>query len=186
MEYSQQSVLRSQQANRFISSRLVSIEVRSGGDMRASRRASLVMRSILGSMQNSGEFCRSNPKNAAFTIIELLLAVAIMGILSAVAIPLYTGYVNTAEAGVAQSHLRSVYLQQQEYFSENGQYYANASCGDNADLINLNLFAGTEAIDDTAYRYCVTQSTPDDFVAQAVPRDAGLTLTINQLNQVNF
>ena len=102
-----------------------------------------------------------------FTLIELLVVVAILGILSAIGIPMYVGYVDTARLTVAQDGLRSIYVQQQEYFTNNNVYYSPGACGNNAAVINANLFAGQSIIQDSYYTYCITQTATTDFTAKA-------------------
>ena len=58
-----------------------------------------------------------------FTLIELLIVVSIIGILTAVAVPSYQGYISNSRATVAKNNLRSIYLKQQEYFTDNNVYY---------------------------------------------------------------
>lgn len=125
--------------------------------------------------------------NRGFTLIELVIVVAILGIVAAIGIPQYIGYVSSSRAATAKNNLRSIYLQQQDYYQKNNAYYSTgAGCGDYAGSINTNLFNGSTTIVNDRYTYCVTQSTVDDFTAKAVPASTGTTYTINQLNQTNF
>ena len=58
-----------------------------------------------------------------FTLIELLVVVAIIGILSAVWVVSYSQYKTSAEKKQAEISLNSIYLAEQEYRSNNGNYY---------------------------------------------------------------
>lgn len=57
-----------------------------------------------------------------FTLIELMIVVAIIGILAAVAIPAYQDYVVKAKLSKVQSTLDSVKLAIAMYYQENGQF----------------------------------------------------------------
>ena len=92
-----------------------------------------------------------------FTLVELLVVVALIGILSAIGIPAYNGYINSAKTNSAQNSLRLIYLAEVEQFSDNSQYYetTSGSCGEdshhanpiNINLsININLFGGSKTI----------------------------------------
>lgn len=125
--------------------------------------------------------------NKGFSLIELLIAVAILGVVTAIAIPTYTDYISTAKANSAKQLLRTIYLSQQEYFTENNSYYSTgATCGDAASSINTNLFAGKNVIDDDNYTYCITQSTTSDFTATANEAGGTNSFTIDQDNVTNF
>ena len=62
-------------------------------------------------------------KNKAFTLIELLVVVSLIGILSAVGIVAYSGYTKSSKEKKAELSLNSINLAQQEYKSNNGNYY---------------------------------------------------------------
>ena len=58
-----------------------------------------------------------------FTLLELMITVAILGILSAIAIPAYTGYIKTAKMTEAHNNLAALRLAEEEYFLENNDYF---------------------------------------------------------------
>ncbi|MEA2102193.1 MAG: prepilin-type N-terminal cleavage/methylation domain-containing protein, partial [Thermodesulfobacteriota bacterium] len=57
-----------------------------------------------------------------FTLIELMIVVAIIGILAAVAIPAYTGHVTRTKRSEAVTALETVALYEEKNMAENGQY----------------------------------------------------------------
>jgi general secretion pathway protein G len=54
-------------------------------------------------------------KSSGLTIVELLIAIAIVGILAGIAIPLYAGYVENARVQTAIADIRSISLVIEEY-----------------------------------------------------------------------
>lgn len=61
-------------------------------------------------------------RNDGFTLIEVLITVAIIGILAAIAVPSYSIYITKANRTDAMTFLSEVAGEQQRYFSENNQY----------------------------------------------------------------
>ncbi len=62
-----------------------------------------------------------------FTLIELMVAVVVVGILSAIAIPNYRSYVQKAERGAAKAAMLNIAQTQERYFTNNGTYLAIAA-----------------------------------------------------------
>lgn len=57
-----------------------------------------------------------------FTLIELMIAVAIVGILAVIATPAYTDYVNRARRTDGHSALMTLSVQMEHYYSGNATY----------------------------------------------------------------
>ena len=71
--------------------------------------------------------------NTGFTLIELMIVIAILGIISAIAIPAYTGYLATARLAEAKNNIAALKLAEEEYFLENNSYFFDTS-NNNANL----------------------------------------------------
>lgn len=129
---------------------------------------------------------RNNIKG--FTVLELMVVVGIVGILSAVGIPLYIGYADSSKVVAVKNNLRAIYLQQQEYYRRNAAYYESGStCTDSSTALNTNLFEGQTILVSDDFYYCTTQTTVDDFIASAVENGGdNRTFTINEANTTNF
>ena len=125
-----------------------------------------------------------------FTLIELLIAVAILGILSAIGVPIYTGYVDSARVSAAQNGLRNIYVQQQEYYSDNNEYYNNISSGDTCidytSNINTSLFSGKNVLNNDYYTFCISRTNATDFIATASEKSGSRSYTLDQDNNTSF
>ena len=65
-----------------------------------------------------------------FTLIELIITIAIIGILAAIAIPAYIGQQKRAARTEAYSNLQNLRLLEEQFMAENGRY--TVSLGDAA------------------------------------------------------
>ena len=118
----------------------------------------------------------SNKKNSkGFTLIELLVVVAIIGILSAVGVVSYSGYKTSAEKKQAEITLNSIYLAEQEYKSNNGEYYISTSQSN----IVTNLFDGVDDLDGQAYTFKTTSADTLTIIATK-NSDTSCTIKITQ------
>ena len=113
-----------------------------------------------------------------FTLIELLVVVAIIGILSAVGVVSYSGYKASAEKKQAEITLNSLYLAEQEYKSNNGEYYYNAST---SNLVT-NLFDGVDDLSEQAYEFKTTNASTLTITATN-KNNRSCTITITQTNK---
>ena len=64
-------------------------------------------------------------KQKGFTLIELMVVVAVIGVLSAIAIPQYQNYVARAQVAEGFSLVASGKMAVAEYYNENGSYPAD-------------------------------------------------------------
>ncbi|MBX3705154.1 MAG: prepilin-type N-terminal cleavage/methylation domain-containing protein [Pseudomonadales bacterium] len=62
-----------------------------------------------------------------FTLVELMIAVAIIAILSAIALPLYNGYIRTSQEGVLVYNISTIELFQEDRRLRQGGYLVAAS-----------------------------------------------------------
>ena len=68
-------------------------------------------------------------RNHGFTLIELMIVVAIVAILSAIAIPAYTQYVARSKLTEAFSGLSGMSVAAQQYYQDNRTYLAGGGTG---------------------------------------------------------
>jgi type IV pilus assembly protein PilE len=68
-------------------------------------------------------------KISGFTLIELMIVVAIIGILAAIAIPNYNDYVRRSKLTEAQSTLSDLRVKMEQYYQDNRSYANGAACG---------------------------------------------------------
>ena len=66
-------------------------------------------------------------KQQGFTLIELMIVVAIIGVLSAIAIPAYKNYVTKSEASSALATLKALVTPTELYIQENGNIAATSA-----------------------------------------------------------
>jgi type IV pilus assembly protein PilA len=101
-----------------------------------------------------------------FTLIELLVVVVIIGILVAIAIPLYLNYRKGAENKSVESDIRNAIPTIEQYFSDNNAYPAvGAMSGGQLVLADASATATADAntsSGNTLY-YKVGSSTPNGY-----------------------
>jgi type IV pilus assembly protein PilE len=77
-------------------------------------------------------------KEKGLTLIELIIVVAIVGILAAVAIPVYTGYTQRGRRAEAKTALEQLRASQEVFRAENGRYANDATDGNALTVLRAN------------------------------------------------
>lgn len=104
-----------------------------------------------------------------FTLVELMITVAIISILAAVAVPQYKDYVTRGRIPDATSGLSARQVQMEQYFQDNRTYLNAPACASDATSSKNFTFACSSS-SATAYVLAATGKGPM----------AGFTYTVNQ------
>ncbi len=126
-----------------------------------------------------------------FTLVELLVAVAIVGILVSTALPMLSSYKKRAFNARAVSDLRSLMSGQEAYFVDNETYFSsceNAECevlsgfklSKNVQIITASVDDGANffirskhKIGDICYSVFSYQDNPDGAIRGAITKTKG-------------
>jgi type IV pilus assembly protein PilE len=108
-----------------------------------------------------------------FSLIELMIVVAIIGILAAIAVPSYQDYVTRAALSEATSGLANKRIRMEQYFQDNRTYTGSDGAG---------LPCAADALGGNFNFACVVADTTYTITATGKSKGAGFTLTVNESN----
>lgn len=120
-----------------------------------------------------------------FTLIEVMIVVAIVAILSSVAYPAYTDYVRRGQLQEAFTNLANYRIQMEQYYQDNRRYTANAADQTCAGAANAGLTAAELGGPTQFFDYsCVAADNGQTYVVTAAGREGSVTVgysyTINE------
>ena len=116
---------------------------------------------------NKGICAHRRQPQTGFTLIELMIVVGIVAIISAIALPFYTDYIETSREATLINNIATMEAFQEDFRLRNGAYQPGVyNAGSNADLLVLGW--APQADDGTVYTivlaggsYRVTAASPD-------------------------
>ena len=114
-------------------------------------------------------------RGLGFTLVELLVVVAIIGILAAIAVPQYSDYVTRSKIAEATATLSEHRVRMEQYFQDNRRYDGACTNGTVAPLPTGRYFT---------YVCSNLSATTYTVTATGVPAEGmnGFVYTINQAN----
>ncbi len=103
----------------------------------------------------------------AFTLIEIIIAIAIIGALTAVGVPIVQNIITESKESTAKDNLRSIAFMQQDQYRESKQYYPCPQQATNTKQLDEQFFGGNGDLINDNYEYEVKNGC-NDYLATAI------------------
>lgn len=120
-------------------------------------------------------------RQKAFTLVEVLVVVVIIGILTAIAVPNYTDYLTRSRITQATSGLSEKRMRMEQFFQDNHTYYQAGGGG-------VPAISSPVCADDTTsssyFDFSCPNPTATTYTLKAIGKSSmtGFTYTIDQAN----
>ena len=123
----------------------------------------------------SVRFASLRSRASGFTLIELMVTAAIIGIIAAVALPLYNDYIETARVSLAMDNVNSIRLFQEDRRLYEGSYIGGVYPNNGTDPDLGALLNWDPRNDDDSITYLVDEVTSSSYRVTACQTDSTLT-----------
>jgi len=82
---------------------------------------------------------KGKKKKAGFTLIELMIVIIIVGILAAIAVPIYSGFVKRARSSEAKATVGGIRTAQLVYHAEHQEYVTTGDSTTRLTILGIDL-----------------------------------------------
>jgi type IV pilus assembly protein PilE len=117
--------------------------------------------------------------NKGFTLLELLMVVAVVAILASIAIPAYNDYLTRGNLPEGISALSDGRVKMEQYFQDNRTYAAGTPAANGCPSATIPMPASTASFD---YACSNLSATTYTLTASGKGRAAGFVYTLDQSN----
>ncbi|MDY6978779.1 MAG: type IV pilin protein [Pseudomonadota bacterium] len=104
-------------------------------------------------------------KQTGFTLIELMIVVAILAVITSIAIPAYNGYISSARNTEAHNNMAALRLAEEEYYLENNTYVAGEYDAGGTQTLSTGALGWSPSEPDAEqqFKYTVTAGSTSDI-----------------------
>lgn len=114
-----------------------------------------------------GKIDMNSNKHKGFTLMEMLIVVAIIAVLVAIAIPIISGALHKSRVSADKANVRSYYAELQYNYLETGEYLSNKIVpywGENSyDYVTIKLPVSNSTVKLQAGKYAVQKSSKGGY-----------------------
>lgn len=120
--------------------------------------------------------------NRGFTLIELMVVIAILGVLAAIAVPQYNGYVLKSKLTEGFNNLSDLRTRLEQFYQDNRMYAdAGGVCGRDAGGTIRVAMPAYPTVKHFTYT-CTSTNAGQGFLLTATANDLGFTYTVTETN----
>jgi type IV pilus assembly protein PilE len=109
---------------------------------------------------------------AGFTLMELMIVVAVIGVLAGIAYPSYSNYVLRANRSEAQAMLNDAAARQERYYAQNYAYITTTADLGKLGMRNTTGTGSSTAVKSDTGKYALSVGSTNTYTLTATPQGA--------------